>query len=105
MQVEAGSNEFEFHVEPDCPLLIELRDGEASVPFTGAWWPRPEHLDGEGTCLYTTGGEAGFKMGLSEPGRYLFEIPDQPDFQPIPKQEISVVRGEETVHVIQLVRK
>lgn len=105
VRVQPGKNEFNFRLEKDCPLVIQLMDGETSVPFSGEWWPKPEHLDGDGKLLYVSHGGAGFKLGLSDPGRYLFELPDIPGFAKVPQQEISVVRGEDNTHVVHLERE
>jgi hypothetical protein len=106
VHIQTGRNEFTFQVERDCPLVILLFDGETPVPLAGFWYPDPEHLDGEGKILSVSlGGRKGFRTSLSDPGRYVFELPEVPDFEPIPPQTISVRRGEETVHEIQLVRK
>lgn len=109
VRINSGRNDFIFTLERDCPLVILLMDGETPVPFpSGHYFPSPEHLDGEGKLLYTTvgsGGSSGFKTGLSQPGRYVFELPEIPGFEPIPPQTITVARGEETEYVIPLVRK
>ncbi|MEE8466822.1 MAG: hypothetical protein V3T22_00105, partial [Planctomycetota bacterium] len=105
LQIHSGRNEFTFKLDRECPLTITFLDGEAPVLLAERWYPKPEHLDGEGKLLYTTSGTSGFKTGLSQPGRYVFEFPDFPDFEPIPSQTITVQRGEPTNHVIQLVRK
>jgi len=104
VEIHVGQNEFRFELERDCPLVILLLDGEAPVPFPEDYYPDPEHLDGEGRLLYTSSSGAGFKTGLNKPGRYVFDIPEVPGFEPIPQQTITVKRGEQTKHVIQLVR-
>ncbi|MCA9002202.1 MAG: hypothetical protein KDB61_09775, partial [Planctomycetes bacterium] len=89
------------------PLEILFLDGETTVPIDGSYYPSPEPLSGEGQLLYTTSGTEGFKTALSEPGAYLFkadQLPKFEGFEPIPEQTITVVRGELTVHKIQLVR-
>ena len=105
VQVQPGHNEYRFQLEVECPLLIQFRDGETPVPAVQDWYPKPEHLDGEGVLLYYSHRTEGFKTGLSEPGRYVFEFPEFPGFQPIGKQTVTVQRGESTIHVVQLERK
>jgi len=106
VDVRSGRNEFTYRLSRECALVIVFLDGKTPVPIGDEWYPRPEHLDGEGKLLYTSyGGSSGFKTALSKPGRYVFEIPELEAFEPIPKQTITVRSGEETRHVVQLVRK
>ncbi len=105
LEIGPGRNEFTFRLDRACPLTITFLDGETPVPLADSWYPSPEHLDGEGELLYTSGGTSGLKTALSQPGRYVFEIPDFPGFEPVPTQTITVQRGEQTNHVIHLVRR
>ncbi|MFT4541110.1 MAG: hypothetical protein ACI841_000047 [Planctomycetota bacterium] len=105
VQIQLGENEFSYRLDRDCPLVIQLFDGETQVSFPDHWWPEPEHIDGEGKCLYISNRDLGFMMGLSEPGRYRFELPEIPHYAAIPVQEITVKRAEDTVHKVQLERE
>lgn len=102
----AGANVYHYSLYRECPLTIVFLDGETPVPLQESWYPSPQHLDGEGRLLYISrSGRAEFRTGLSEPGRYLFELPALDGFEPIPDQTITVQRGERTRHEVQLLRK
>lgn len=106
-ELQPGKNEFTYEVQRNCPLLVLFLDGETPIPIEGHFFPKPKHLGGEGKLLFSTGGQAGFKTALSEPGSYLFtgsEFPQFDGFEPIPDQTITVVRAEEMTFKIQLVR-
>lgn len=103
--VGPGPTERTFQLERNCPLEVRFLDGDTPVPPPGSWWPHPVHLDGEGQLCFTSGGASGLKTALSEPGRYRFEMPDFPDYEPVPDQVVTVQRGEATVHEVYLVRK
>jgi len=107
VDVHAGQNEFTFRVVRNCPLVINFMDGETPVPVEGHFYPKPEHLGGEGKLLFTSTGSSGFRTALSEPGSYVFpasEFPKFAGFEPIPDQTITVARGENTTFTIQLIR-
>lgn len=106
LDIQLGLNEFTYRLSRECPLVIVFLDEETPVPVGGDWYPRPEHLDGEGELLYTQyGGQSSFHTALSRPGRYVFKMPTVEGFEAIPDQTITVLSGEETRYVIQLVRK
>lgn len=104
LEIGTGLNEFTFELDRDCRLKLQLFDGETRVPLTNHWWPKPTHLDGEGKLLYLGRRDDGLLMGLSQPGRYVFVMPALDGFKAIPDQEISLKRGEETLHRVQLER-
>lgn len=105
VEIGPGRNELSYPLRRNCPLVIRFFDGETPVPFTQHWYPRPEHLDGEGELLFAGGREGGFGTALSEPGRYVFELPEIEGFEPVPPHTITVRRGEETEYRVQLVRE
>lgn len=105
VQIQAGNNEFTFHLRRNCPLVILFLDGESTVPVDDFWVPSPKHLDGNGQLVFTSMGQTGFTTALSEPGRYVFPMPEFDGFEPTPEQTITVVSGEETTHTVQLVRE
>ena len=92
-------------MQRNCPLEVLFLDGETPVPPPGDWWPKVEHLDGEGRLCFKRGGSSGLETALSEPGRYRFDMPEFPDYEPVPDQVITVERGEPTLHRVQLVRR
>lgn len=105
LQIREGLNEFTYNLEKNCPVHFNFTDGETPVPLPGRWYPSPEHLGGEGKLLFVSTGDFGFRLALSAPGDYRFEMPEFPDFEPIPDQVITVRRGEEIEHVVELKRK
>ncbi len=100
-----GENVFRFQLEQNCPLTIVFLDGQTLVPAKDFWYPEPTHVDGDGELLFISAGGPEFNTALSHPGRYLFEFPELEGFEPVPDQTISVVRGEKTIHEVQLVRR
>jgi len=106
LELTSEHNVFRFEVERDCPLVLFFLDGETPVPPPDNWWPEFRHLEGDGEALYTAfGSSTGLEIGLSAPGRYELKIPVLPGFEPVSDQMITVVRGEPTEFIVQLVRK
>lgn len=103
--IGTGRNEFTFQLAPPNSVRFLFLDGETPVPLVDFYYPSPEHLDGDGKLQGATigGGETFFS--LTEPGRYVFEMPPIAGFEPIPPQTVNIVPGPRTEHVIQLVRE
>lgn len=115
LSIHAGRNEINFDLEPSCSLLISFFDGDTRVPPPYMWFPGApgsesdgtfEHLDGEGVPVsYGGGGRAGFRLVLSEAGRYRIAIPRFAGFLAVPDQVFTVERGVETRARVDLVRE
>ncbi len=103
--IQPGKNEFTFRLYPSCPLTIVFLDGDTQVPSPSSEVLEVKHLDGPGKMVGANRLNTGYECGLSEPGRYLVTMPKFRDFEPLPKQEIAVVRGAATRFEVRLTRK
>ena len=94
-----------FEVEKRPIASVELRSGDAVIPWPGGLLMDVEAVGGEGhvNSWMSAGGHRSF--GVSLPGRYRITIPTIDGFHPHDPVEVDLVAGEQTQVVVELVPK
>lgn len=110
LNIQTGMNTFTLELERACGFHVFLKDGDTIVPcdFIELWLSflkTVREVKGEGSstsCGYRSGG---LIVKVSEPGRYLFKMPDIDGYLPIPEQVVIVEPGKMVKHIVNLQRK
>ena len=103
-QVGEGVNELTFAVRSACGFVVRLRDGDTAIPWAKNAPLSAEGVDGDGRSSGFSTEGADRRVKVSMPGTYRFDVPRIDGYELVPKQEVVVLPGRYTEHVVELVR-
>lgn len=105
LTIRPGDNIHTLEVQPACGILLTLKDGGTTIPWSTDWDVTAMEVGGEGTTVAWSYKPPNLFLKLSKPGLYRFTVPQIDGYLPLPEQEVPVAPGEKAVHLIRLKRK
>ncbi len=103
VDVAAGVREHTLRLERASIIEITLVDGETPVSFPDEWSDGPKPIDGtEGRVTLTQTGDKRWRFQMSDPGRYRYELPAIPGYEPVEPLIIDLLEGETSKQVVEL---
>ena len=97
-----GENAFTMLLEPAMGMILYLEEDGTSVPWDLAWHPTVQ-AQGHGGTVVTRGRTGvGYRLLVSEPGIYVVEVPELPDFLPVNPVQVNVLPGVVIETVIEI---
>lgn len=100
-EVRPGPNEFVLRIERICGVEIELKDGDATIPWPDSIHVMLEHTTTKSGVAYWSGN----KTAAEQAGEHKLMIESPGGFEPITPRVVVVERGKWTKVVVELKRK
>lgn len=105
VDLAAGVREHTLRLRRASIIEITLVNDETPVAFPDEWSDDPQPVDGtEGRVTLTQRGDKRWRFQMSDPGRYRFELPEVPGYQPVEPLMIDLLEGETSEQVVELRR-